>query len=70
MPPKPEKVMNGQVIDTIYMSEQRYVKGQSVGDLSYSAPVKIYEIKGKEALIKDPSGEFWIPVNKLEIEKK
>jgi hypothetical protein len=57
------------VTDVIKTSEQEYVdpnKRYAHNDLYPSAVVEVIKVECEKALVKDNTGEFWIPKEKLE----
>ncbi|MDD4900613.1 MAG: hypothetical protein PHS62_00665 [Patescibacteria group bacterium] len=64
-----EKPKFARVTDVIKTSEQEYVdtkKRYAHNDLYPTAVVEVIKIEGEKVLVKDNTGEFWIPKEKLE----
>lgn len=61
--------MKAIVNEVIYTNEQEYVdpdKRYAHNNLYLTAVVNAIKIAGRKVLVKDATGEFWIPKSKLE----
>ena len=65
-----ERKKFAKVIDHISPSEQEYVdpeKRYAHNTLYRAAIMEVIQIEGDKALVKDNTGEFWVPKQRLEI---
>jgi hypothetical protein len=65
--PKIATVKDGKIIS---MEEQKYIEGGgSPSNLTQVSVMEVVEVKGNRVLVKDGSGKFWVPKEKLDIKE-
>lgn len=70
MKEKAKKKKIARVTEVITTSEQEYVdpdKRFAHNDLYLTSIVEILEIENGKALVRDNTGDFWVPEKKLEV---
>jgi len=70
-PEKKSEKKSAIITEVIYADEQEYLdedKRYAHNDLYPGSVIEVIEVKGNKALVKDNTGSFWVPKEKLDFE--